>query len=163
MRPRTRNKHCVYLFFAQGPFMVCRQIGFQPQEGTVNRTIIAVATVLFSMMVFGSPASALGKPATGSNCSSDWVNNSGAMECFTKGEDESRAGAAHPHYVACLNGQIYCCHDDSKGQNCDAVMDAGRSTSKDWMKAVLAAHRAQAVRMSRMPTNATTPPHSRQP
>lgn len=67
---------------------------------------------------------------------------------FTKGEEETHAGAAHPHYVACLNGQIYCCVDDSRGQNCDAVESKTRATSSDWMKAVLAAHRAQAKKMS---------------
>ena len=130
----------------------------------MKRPIIAAATVFVSVAILASPAFALGKPATGSNCSSDWVNNSGAMECFIKGEDESRAGAAHPHYVACLNGQTYCCQDDSKGQNCDAVMSVHPVGANDWMKAVLAAHREQAVRMSRIPrTNVNTTVHSRQP
>jgi len=112
----------------------------------IRLTLLVVAAA-----IAGTPAFALGKPATGSNCSSDWVNNSGAMECFTKGEEETHAGAAHPHYVACLNGQIYCCQDNDKGQNCDAVMSVHPVTSNDWMRAVLAAQRAQAVRMSRMP------------
>jgi len=105
-----------------------------------------------------SPALALGKPASGSNCDSSWVNNSGAMECFTKGEEESRAGAAHPHYVACLNGDIFCCQDNDKGQNCVAVMSIHPVTSNDWMKAVLAAQRAQAVKMStKQPTAPRSP------
>jgi hypothetical protein len=126
----------------------------------MKRSSLAFGTVLISIAIFASPAFALGKPATGSNCSSDWVNNSGAMQCFTQGEEETHAGVAHPHYVACLNGQTYCCHDDSKGQNCEAVMSVHPVTSNDWMKAVLAAHRAQAARMSRIPVGSgqTKPP-----
>ena len=113
---------------------------------------IRIATVAIAAALFVWPqAHAKPKPASGSNCDSSWVNNSGAMECFTKGEEETHAGAAHPHYVACLNGQIYCCQDNDKGQNCDAVMSVHPVTSNDWMRAVLAAQRAQAVRMSRMP------------
>ena len=127
------------------------------------KVVVTVAATLISIAVLGSPALALGKPATGSNCSSDWVNNSGAMQCFTQGEEETHAGVAHPHYVACLNGQTYCCHDDSKGQNCEAVMSVHPVTSNDWMKAVLAAHRAQAARMSRIPVGSgqtKPPPHA---
>jgi hypothetical protein len=37
-------------------------------------------------------AAAAPKTTTGANCSSTWVNNKGAMDCFIKGEDESTAG-----------------------------------------------------------------------
>jgi len=61
--------------------------------------------------------------ASGSLCSSNWVNNAGALNCFIQGEDESHAGVTHPHYVACsAAGDIFCCVDDDKGnQNCQAV------------------------------------------
>ena len=117
----------------------------------IRLTLLVVAAA-----IAGTPAFALGKPATGSNCSSDWVNNSGAMECFTKGEEESHTGVSNPHYVACLNGQIYCCQDNSKGQNCEAVMSVHPAGAGEWMKAVLAAQRAQAMRMSKMPPPANT-------
>lgn len=105
-----------------------------------------------AVLVFAAPsASALPRPASGSNCSSDWVNNAGAMACFTNGEEETHAGAPHPHYVACLNGEVYCCVDDSRGQNCESVAKATRATSKDWIKAIQAAQRARAAKMSPAP------------
>jgi hypothetical protein len=130
------------------------------QEERMNRSGITAAAALVAIAVLGSSALALPRPASGANCNSNWVNNSGAMQCFTTGEEESNAGAAHPHYVACLAGQIYCCKDDDRGQNCEAVMSVHPVTSNDWMKAVLAAHRAQAARMSRIPTGSgrTKPP-----
>ena len=128
------------------------------ESNIVARLMLTLAAVA----VLSAPASGLGKPATGSNCNSNWVNNSGAMDCFIKGEEESHAGAAHPHYVACLAGQIYCCQDDSKGQNCDAVMSVHPVSGADWMRAVLASQKAQAMRMSKMPppanTTISTPP-----
>lgn len=120
----------------------------------MKTTSLAIAAAFVLAAVISPRAAALPRPASGANCSSDWVNNAAAMQCFTKGEEETHAGAAHPHYVACLNGQIYCCVDDSRGQNCDAVESKTRATSNDWMKALLAAHRAQAKRMSPIPSSA---------
>ena len=104
--------------------------------------------IVASLAVLTAPAAlALPKPASGSNCSSDWVNNAGAMACFIKGEDERNAGVAHPHYVACLNGDIFCCVDTDRGQNCEAQASAGHASPGDWMRAVLAAQRARAMEM----------------
>lgn len=103
------------------------------------RLLAAAATLL----VFGTPvASAAPKIASGSNCSSTWVNNAGAMACFIQGEDESHSGVSHPHYVACAGGDIFCCKDDDHGnQNCVAQAST-RPPSKDlWIRAILAAQR----------------------
>jgi hypothetical protein len=80
--------------------------------------------ILFALLFFASSAQALPRPASGSNCKSDWVNNEGAMQCFIGGEEDIRNGVKHPRYVACLpNGEVHCCRDqDSGGQNCEAVL-----------------------------------------
>ncbi|HWA29471.1 MAG TPA: hypothetical protein VG867_00155, partial [Rhizomicrobium sp.] len=58
----------------------------------------------------------------GSKCPMTWVNNQGAMACSEQGEDDQHAGVAHPHYVACLNGEVFCCVDDNKGnQSCEGL------------------------------------------
>lgn len=121
-------------------------------EAAIRSMFVALGAIVLVCQA----GSALPRPASGANCSSDWVNNAGAMQCFTKGEEETHAGAVHPHYVACLNGQIYCCVDDSRGQNCDAVESRTRATSNDWIKAVLAA--AQAKKMSPIPDGKTRQP-----
>ena len=79
------------------------------------------------------------RPASGSNCSSNWVNNEGAMQCFIQGEEETNHGAAHPHYVACLpNGELLCCTDNNQGgQNCDGIAAAGRASLAQQLKAIL--------------------------
>ena len=65
--------------------------------------------VLLSMLVLGSSSANALPPASGSKCSSDWVNNEGAMQCFIQGEEESRSGVKHPHYVACTAaGEVFC-------------------------------------------------------
>jgi hypothetical protein len=102
------------------------------------RTATAVLPLLLMMLITG-PASAL-PPATGSKCDSSWVNNAGAMNCFIQGEDESHAGVANPHYVACVGGDIFCCVNDSKGnQNCVAQAAVQRTTPAQWIKGILAA------------------------
>jgi hypothetical protein len=108
---------------------------------------IASITVASVFVLTAQAALALPRPASGSNCSSDWVNNAGAMACFIKGEDERNAGVAHPHYVACLNGDIFCCVDTDRGQDCEAQTRANRASPADWMRAVLAAQRARAMEM----------------
>jgi len=72
------------------------------------------------------------------------------MACFTKGEEEGRAGAQHPHYVACLAGAVYCCVDNDRGQDCEVAEARGRPAGKaDWVRALLAAHKARAMSLGR--------------
>lgn len=112
----------------------------------MNRSRAAIASVLAAaILLFLGVASAVAKPkvASGSKCTSDWVNNEGAMQCFIQGEEEARKGVKHPHYVACAaNGDIFCCQDDDRG-NQDCVAQAStRPTSKaDLIRAILAAQR----------------------
>ena len=97
-----------------------------------------------------TPAGALPKIASGSNCSSNWVNNSGAMACFIQGEEEGNAGASHPHYVACAGGDVFCCQDDDHGnQNCVAQAEVKGATQAQWIQAILGAHRTMLKRMGR--------------
>jgi hypothetical protein len=50
-----------------------------------------------------------------------------AMACFIQGEEDLRNGVSHPHYVACSNaGEVFCCVDNDKGQDCEAVKTGGR-------------------------------------
>ena len=100
----------------------------------------AIPLLALTILVLGSAAAAAMPVASGSKCSSDWVNNSGAMQCFIQGEDESHAGATHPHYVACTAaGEVFCCVDDDHGnQNCEA-QQARATTESDRVKAILAA------------------------
>lgn len=85
------------------------------------------ALVLLSTLVLGSPPASALPIASGSNCKSDWVNNEGALACFIQGEEDGRNGVTHPHYVACsAAGEVFCCVDDDKGQNCEAVRVGGR-------------------------------------
>ena len=96
-----------------------------------------------------SPASAL-PIASGSKCSSDWVNNAGAMSCFTKGEEEARSGVRRPHYVACVGGDVFCCVDNDHGaQDCTAQARGGRASQADWIRAILGANKTMLMRMGR--------------
>lgn len=105
----------------------------------IRAFLIAVAVT--AMML---PANAKPKIASGSNCSSNWVNNQGAMACFIQGEEESRAGARHPHYVACAGGDIFCCQDnDSGAQNCVAQAQSKLPSRAVLLNAVRAAQRAR--------------------
>jgi hypothetical protein len=79
------------------------------------------------------------------------VNNAGAMNCFIQGEEDTHNGVAHPHYVACLNGDVFCCVDTSAGQHCEAQARAGRAGAADWMRAILAAQSSHIARVSKMP------------
>lgn len=95
----------------------------------------------FLVLLTASAASAL-PPADGSKCSSNWVNNAAAMNCFIQGEEDQHAGAKHPHYVACTSaGEVFCCVDDDRGnQNCEvAEATTGPVDSAIWVRAVLAA------------------------
>jgi hypothetical protein len=122
----------------------------------------ALALVLCS----ASAANAL-PPADGSKCSSNWVNNAAAMNCFIQGEDEQHAGAKHPHYVACTAaGEVFCCQDnDQGGQNCEvAEASTGHPVnSAVWVRAVLAAQAShlKALRKTSRPVETRAPMENR--
>jgi hypothetical protein len=122
----------------------------------MTRSSYATATlsvvVLLSIAVLGSWSAGALPIASGSKCSSDWVNNGAAMQCFIKGEEETRSGEKHPHYVACTGaGEVFCCVDDDNGnQNCDVAEAAGTTTDDDKILAILAAHRAMLTSLGRL-------------
>ncbi len=110
---------------------------------------LGVLCLCITLLAGPSPAAAL-PIATGSQCSSSWVNNPGALNCFIQGEDETRTGAKHPHYVACAGGDIFCCKDDDHGNQDCVAQAAGRPTTRaDWLKAILSAHRAMLMSVGR--------------
>ncbi len=92
-------------------------------------------------------------PADGSKCSSNWVNNASAMACFTQGEEESRNGVAHPHYVACTAaGEVFCCVDDDHGnQNCEVAEASTGGHTKIWVQGILAAQAAHLKALGKTP------------
>jgi hypothetical protein len=105
---------------------------------------------IMALLVSAPPARALPPIASGSNCNSGWVNNAGAMACFTQGEEEGRKGTPNPHYVACNGDDIFCCQDDAKGnQNCESLNMLRRATPTDWIRAILAAQNATVTRLGR--------------
>ncbi|MBM3578231.1 MAG: hypothetical protein FJX40_11350 [Alphaproteobacteria bacterium] len=104
------------------------------------KTLLLVAALAAMIL----PANAKPKIASGSNCNSNWVNNAGAMACFIQGEEETRAGAKHPHYVACAGGDIFCCKDDDNGnQDCVAQAKSKLPSRAVLLNAVRAAQRAR--------------------
>ena len=111
----------------------------------MNRSPAAIASLVAAaiLVVVGvAPSMARPKPASGSNCSSSWVNNEAAMQCFIRGEEEARNGVRHPHYVACLAGTIFCCKDNDRGgQNCVAQERTSAPSSAVLIRAILAAQR----------------------
>jgi hypothetical protein len=89
----------------------------------------------------------------GSNCSSNWVNNEGALQCFIQGEEETNGGSPNPHYVGCsADGEIFCCFDNPKtgGQVCESVGTAGHADVQQQVRAILEAQAAIAASMARM-------------
>ena len=109
----------------------------RPHTTTWSLTAAAI------LLVLGVP-SAIAKPkiASGSECSASWVNNAGAMQCFIQGQEESRNGVSHPHYVACTGGDIFCCKDnDSGAQDCVAQASTRPPSKAVWIRAILAAQR----------------------
>jgi hypothetical protein len=105
----------------------------------MRRLSFLLSALAAAMLVLGSTSANALPPASGSNCSSNWVNNAGAMACFTQGEEDIRNGVAHPHYVACTKaGEVFCCVDQSGGQNCEAVR-AGEGGHEHIQAAQLAA------------------------
>jgi hypothetical protein len=110
----------------------------------MNRLCTAITSLSAAaiLLVLGTPSAIAKPPASGSNCSSTWVNNEGAMQCFIQGEEEGRAGVKHPHYVACLGGDIFCCQNDDRGaQNCEAQVSTRPTSKADLIRAILAAQR----------------------
>jgi hypothetical protein len=88
----------------------------------MRRLSYLLSALAAAMLVLGSTSANALPPASGSNCSSNWVNNAGAMDCFIQGEEDIRNGVSHPHYVACTKaGEVFCCVDQAGGQNCEAV------------------------------------------
>lgn len=105
---------------------------FASTQATILNSARLGVLVLLSTLIMGSPSASALPPASGSKCSSNWVNNAGAMSCFIQGEEDLRNGVSHPHYVACTSaGEVFCCVDDSRGQNCEAVMVVGRPPNVD--------------------------------
>jgi len=109
---------------------------------------------LLSVLVLNSwPARALPRPASGSNCKPDWVNNAGAMACFIQGEEDVRNGVTNPHYVACLsNGEVLCCVDNNHGgQDCEAAKEGGRPAGENAkLGAILQAQQTILTTLARM-------------
>ena len=83
-------------------------------------------------------------PASGSKCSSNWVNNASAMQCFIQGEEDVQHGVSHPHYVACTAaGEVFCCvNNDNGNQDCEVQASKAKTTEAQRIRAILAAHRA---------------------
>jgi hypothetical protein len=90
---------------------------------TIVGRLCVVALILISMLAVDSPSAHALPRANGSNCSPNWVNNEGALDCFIQGEEEGNNGTPNPHYVGCTpDGIIFCCYDDPKrGQVCEAL------------------------------------------
>ena len=97
----------------------------------LNRAIVR-GLITFSILALAAGYANALPPADGSKCSSNWVNNNAAMNCFIQGEDETHAGAAHPHYVACTAaGEVFCCVDDNKGnQICEVCAATAKAPSE---------------------------------
>jgi hypothetical protein len=123
--------------------------------GPYRRILRLAATAALGLSCLAVPALAPGAAwalpiASGANCSSSWVNNAGAMACFIQGEEETRAGFKHPHYVACAGGDIFCCVDNDAGaQDCVAQAKGRPATQADWIRAILASHRTMVTRLGR--------------
>lgn len=94
-----------------------------PATRTILDRLRIAAMLLLSMLAFDAPsAHALPPPANGGNCTINWVNNPGALDCFVQGEQDIRNGVKNPHYVGCNQaGEIFCCVDEAAGQNCEVV------------------------------------------
>lgn len=109
---------------------------FQEAQTIVNPLRLAGFALPFALLCTSAHAM---RPASGSNCSSNWVNNEAAMQCFIQGEEETNHGTAHPHYVACLpNGELLCCVDNNHGgQDCEGVQASGRASLAQQLKAIL--------------------------
>ena len=116
-------------------------------------------SLILTAWAFGAPPAAALPIATGSQCNSNWVNNAGAMQCFIKGEEETRAGVRHPHYVACAGGDVFCCVDNDAGnQDCVAQVRKLPTTNRDLIQAILAAHTNRMIALGRYTDKSKIPP-----
>ncbi len=122
---------------------------------TIIRLCVA-GVILLATLAFGTPSVHALPPANGSNCNSSWVNNEGALDCFIQGEEETRNGTPNPHYVGCTpDGQVFCCVDTKRGQNCVAVSGIGaaavrRPTNGAKLGAILDAQQTILMSLSRL-------------
>ena len=131
---------------------------------TILRSARLGPVFLLSTILFGSPSASALPPASGSKCSPDWVNNQGAMACFTQGEEDLGNGVAHPHYVACTGaGEVFCCVDKAGGgQDCEAVraVSVGGHGRQDIdnlkVRAILESQRSILTILSRVSTRLDT-------
>jgi hypothetical protein len=129
---------------SSSPFSSPNPLAFRARIGAA----IAVAT-----LVAATHAAVALPPVNGSNCSSNWVNNEGALECFIQGEEESNGGSSNPHYVGCsADGEIFCCFDNPKtgGQVCESVGTAEHADVQQQVRAILEAQAAIAAGMARI-------------
>jgi hypothetical protein len=109
------------------------------------------ALVVFGALATGAPVAVALPPVIGSNCSSNWVNNQGALERFIQGEQETNKGTSPPHYVGCsADGEIFCCVDTKDGQVCESVGTAEHADVHEQVRAILEAQAAIAASMARM-------------
>lgn len=105
-------------------------------------TIAFLSATAILTLLAAPAAMAKSKRVSGSNCSSDWVNNESAMQCFIKGEEEARKGVKHPHYVACGGGDIFCCTNNDRGDvDCEALAIGRPPSRADLIRAILAAQK----------------------
>jgi len=110
------------------------------------RTLIMLAALLM-----GAPLAVALPPVNGSNCSSNWVNNEGALECFIQGEEEANSGTSPPHYVGCsADGEIFCCVDRNGGQVCESLAGAARANVEQQVRAILESQAAISANMARI-------------
>ena len=118
-------------------------------------SVCAVFLALLAALVLIAPSAHALPPASGSKCSSNWVNNAAAMQCFTQGEEDIHHGVAHPHYVACTAaGEVFCCVNDNNGnQDCEVQASKAKTTEAQRIRAILAAHRAMVKSVELPPGN----------
>lgn len=118
----------------------------------------AIGVIVTAWAGAAPPAAAL-PIATGAQCNSKWVNNAGAMQCFIQGEEEIHAGVRHPHYVACVGGDVFCCVDNDAGnQDCVAQAHQRPPLNRDLIQAILAVHQNRLIALGRYTDKSRIPP-----
>ena len=118
-----------------------------PTRSHVRGLIAALA-----VLAIGSPLAVALPPANGSNCSSDWVDNECALNCFIQGEEDGNGNSSNPHYVGCTkDGEIFCCVDRrGQGQVCESCAGAARADVARQVAAILESQRLTASALARM-------------
>jgi hypothetical protein len=107
--------------------------------------------IALAVVAIDSPLAVALPPASGSNCSSDWVYNECALNCFGQGEEEINGGSSNPHYVACTkDGEIFCCVDRRGGQICESCAGAARADVARQVAVILESQRVTASALARM-------------